>query len=156
VNDQTSDNQRAARRRKSALLVVICVAVLAVVGYNYWSGRARQVTPLTRTLLDFQVTWRCLECGHELEDRGAVGTRTCPQCGAAQMYVSIRHGCPQHGVFPVAFEYDEAGDPVRIKVADADWVPYLDEDYNINARCPKCGASMMPAEQVRPAAGGPP
>ncbi len=152
MNYDTTDNQNAAKRKKVILFGVLCIAVIGILGYNYWSAGAREVKPRTRTLFDFYVTWRCLNCGHELEDRGAVGTRTCPKCGRDEMYVSILHGCPAHGVFQVAYEYDEeTGDPVRIKIADGDWVPYMDEDYNINVLCPKCGRPMMPAEIARPA-----
>ena len=132
-------------------MVVLFAAVLGVLAYNYWSGGKRQVKPYQRKVFDFSVTWRCLDCGHELTDRGAAEPRECPKCGQPHMYICIRHSCPTHGVFPVAFEYSPDGEPLRVKVADTEWVPYLDEEYNINARCPKCGQSLMVAETARPA-----
>jgi len=132
------------------LLALLCAALVGAVAYNLASARRHTARPYRRTLADFYVTWRCLACGHELEDRGAVGTRACPACGKQEMYVCIRHACPRHGVFPVAFEHDSAGDPVRVKVADGQWLPYTDEDMNINIRCPQCGEFMMPADRARP------
>ena len=146
-----TDGNQPGRRRKLILLGVICVALVGALIYNYWSARRYDVQPRTRTLFDFNVTWRCVACGHEIEDRGAVGPRTCPECGEDEMYVCIRHACPVHGVFPVAFQYDEGQNPIRLKIADGDWVPYADEDFTINTHCPRCGRIMLPAEAARPA-----
>jgi predicted RNA-binding Zn-ribbon protein involved in translation (DUF1610 family) len=147
----TADSDRGGKRNKLILLVVLCVALVGAIIYNYRSATRYDVEPYKRTLFDFYVTWRCLNCGHELQDRGAVGPRTCPKCGKDEMYVCIRHACPVHGVFPVAFQYDEEQNPIRLKIADGDWVPYADEDFTINTHCPRCGRIMLPAEAARPA-----
>ncbi len=144
------NTQKSGNRGRIITLVVLCVAVIGVLAYNYWFAGGRDVEPYKRQLFDFSVTWRCLDCGHELIDRGAVDPRECPKCGQPNMYVCFRHSCPRHGVFPVAFEYDQTGEPVRVKVAEGEWVPYLDEEYNINALCPKCGQSLMIAETAHP------
>ena len=149
-----SDVDRARSRKRLIVLGGLCLVIVMVLGFNYyryWSKGPPQAK--TRTIYDFYTTWRCVECGHEFEDRGAEGTRACPECGG-EMYVCILHGCPQHGAFPVYFLYDSEskhGDPSRIKVADGEWVAYLDEDYNISIRCPRCGRELMPAELSRPA-----
>jgi len=129
----------------------VVVLLLAASAYLTWSAGNKPVKPWKRTAFDFLVTWRCLECGYEEQGPAGVGPRTCPRCGKDQLYVCIRHVCPRHGVFPVAFQYDQEGNPVKLKVADGPWVPYADQDYNVNARCPRCGAFMMPSEAPRPA-----
>lgn len=144
-----TDGRRAGKRKKLTLLAVICVALGGALIYNYWSATRYDVKPWQRTRSDFYVTWRCLDCGHEIDDRGAVGPRTCPKCGQDAMYVCIRHACPAHGVFPVAFQYDENQEPILLKIADGDWVPYADENFTINTRCPRCGRVMLPAEASR-------
>ncbi len=137
--------------RKSLLATASIAAILILAGWiAFFSGRDR-VKPHTRNAFDFVVTWRCLACGYEESARAGVGPRRCPQCNKNQLYVCIRHACPKHGVFPVAFQYDTQGNPIKLKVADGPWVPYADEDYNVNARCPRCGAFMMPVETPRPA-----
>ncbi|MFQ5806946.1 MAG: hypothetical protein ACE5I3_10905 [Phycisphaerae bacterium] len=146
-----TDADQAGKRKKLILLGVICVGLIGALIYNYWSATRYNVTPRSRTLFDFYVTWRCIDCGHTIDDRGAVGPRTCPECGQDQLYVCIRHACPVHGVFPVAFQYDKEQNPIRLKIADGDWVPYADDEFNVNARCPRCGEFMVPAERSRPA-----
>ena len=150
-----SDVGRASRRKQLIVVGILCLAVAAVLAYNYrtyWSKRPPAAKG--RTIYDFYTTWRCVACGYELEDRGAEGTRPCPKCQTGEMYVCIRFACPQHGVFPVYYLYDSEskhGDPTRIKVADGEWTAFLDEDYNINICCPHCGQALMPAERSRPA-----
>jgi predicted RNA-binding Zn-ribbon protein involved in translation (DUF1610 family) len=151
VDYAAASTGRTGKRKRLILLGAICIALGGAVIYNYWSATRYDVKPRTRTLSDFYVTWRCVACGHELQDRGAVGPRTCPHCGKDEMYVCIRHACPVHGVFPVAFQYDDQQNPIRLKIADGDWVPYADDELNVNARCPRCGEFMMPAERARPA-----
>lgn len=151
MKDSQFDRQRASRRRNVALLGVVGIALVVAVGYNFWSAKQGEVTPHERTAADFVVTWRCLGCGHEEDGRGEARARTCPECGKEELYVCIRHACPRHGVFPVAFQYDEQFEPVRLKIADGDWVPYADEDENINTHCPRCDQIMLPAETARPA-----
>ena len=152
----TSPGGEPGRRRKQSIaLGGLCLAIVIVLAFNYyrhWSKANPEIQ--SRTIYDFYITWRCIECGHELDDRGAQGTRPCPKCQTGEMYVCISHACPEHGAFPVYFLYDENsrhGDPSRIRVDDGEWVPYLDEDYNINVRCPRCGRELMPAELSRPA-----
>ena len=150
MNAERSDPQRT-RRTRLIVLSVVCVALLGAIGYNVWLARQNTVEPYQRTAADFIVTWRCLACDHEQDGRADIGPHTCPECGKDEMYACIRHGCPQHGVFPVAFQYDDSLDPIQLKVADEPWVPYADEDLNINARCPRCGEFMLPAESPRSA-----
>jgi hypothetical protein len=145
------DSGQASKRRRIVLLGVICLGLVGAVGYNFWSSKQNEVKPYVRTVSDFIVTWRCLECGHSEDGRGETSVRTCPQCGKEALYVSIRHACPTHGVFPVAFKYDENFDPAQIKIGEGEWVPYADEDFNSNLLCPRCGKPMMPAETSRPA-----
>jgi predicted RNA-binding Zn-ribbon protein involved in translation (DUF1610 family) len=151
VSHTPTDSKRSRKRTAAIILPIVLVALAGSVAYNFWHARRYDVKPVKRTLSDFIVTWRCLACGHTLSDRGGLEPRTCPQCGRTEMYISIRHACPTHGVFPVAFEYDETGEATRIKVADGDWVRAVDDEGNWNTRCPQCGAIMLPAETSRPA-----
>jgi len=142
-------NGPGGKSRLAALIVLVC-ALAGVVGYNLYSAAQNRVVPKTRTPFDFVVTWRCLSCGHTLEDRAAVGPRTCPECGKDEMYVSIQFSCRQHGTFPVAFNYEDDGDPSRVKVDDGDWVPYLNtETLELGTVCPVCKQSMNAAESPR-------
>jgi predicted RNA-binding Zn-ribbon protein involved in translation (DUF1610 family) len=143
-----ADNTQDSGRRKQ--LIVLGVVLVALVGsVSYTVIRSQRYNPKIRPNSPFRLvtTWRCLACGHTLEDNAAVGPRECPACGADQMYVSIKHACPTHGVFPVAFQYTEDGNPIEVKVADGPWVPRLTEEGGINIRCPECGAILLPAEQ---------
>ena len=150
MNDY-GDSDRAAQRRRVVVLICVCVVLAAAIGYNFYFAQQNKVTPVKRTAADFIVTWRCLACQHEEDGRAEAGVRTCPKCGKEELYVCIRHSCPRHGAFPVAFQYDENFEPIKLKIGDGDWVPYADEDFNINSHCPKCGTIMMPAEMPRPA-----
>ena len=141
---------RSPQARHRLMLTVAVLMLLAAGATAWWSLRPEPVKVYRRTAFDFEVTWRCLECGFEQDARAGVGPRQCPRCGHETFYVCIRHACPRHGTFPVAFQYDQAGNPVQLKVADGPWVPYGDEEGNVNARCPRCGEFMMPAEAPRP------
>ena len=149
MNDY-GDADRSAQRRRVVVLTCVCIALAFAIGYNFWSVAENTVEPVTRTAADFLVTWRCLDCGHEEDGRAEIGVHTCPECGKEEMYVCIRHSCPRHGVYPVAIQYDENFDPVKLKIGKGDWQPYADEDYNINTHCPKCDTIMVPAEAPRP------
>ena len=146
--------ERGIRHKLPLALALLCAAIAATLAYNLFRAyRTPAPRVQGRTIYDFYATWRCSVCGHQLDDRGAEGTRPCPQCGA-DMYICIPHACPQHGALPVLYLYDaesKHGDPTRIRVADGAWIPYLDENYDINIRCPRCGRDMIPAERYRPA-----
>ena len=153
-HDRDSDDQRGQRIRRVLLLLTLCALIITALGYNYYQHWSKPApSSKGRPLQSFITTWHCEKCGHELDDRGSTGTRPCPKCGG-NMYVQIRYACSKHGTFPVLFQYDAASkstDPAKIRVADGEWVPYADEDYNINIRCPRCGVEMMPAEKSRSA-----
>jgi predicted RNA-binding Zn-ribbon protein involved in translation (DUF1610 family) len=146
-----ADADHGPRRRRVILLGASCLALAFALTPNHGCSKEPEEKSPAPALFDFYVTWRCLDCGHELNDRGAPGPRTCPKCGKNEMYVCIRHACPVHGVFPVAFQYNERQKPIRIKVADGEWIPYSGHAGSINARCPRCGRLMMPSEVPRPA-----
>ncbi len=134
---------------KTVLAVVVLIALGVSIGYQFMSEDQSTIVPVTRTPFDFTVTWRCLKCGHTLEDNAAVGPRVCPKCSANEMYVSIRFACPQHGAYNVAFQYDEQAHPTQIKIENADWVPVDNAEGLSNRVCPRCGQSLMPAEASR-------
>jgi predicted RNA-binding Zn-ribbon protein involved in translation (DUF1610 family) len=144
-----ADHESRGRKRTIGLSIVL-VVLLAGLGYSVLRNRQPAIKPKLRTAFDIAVTWRCLACGHTLTDNAAVGPRACPQCGKAELYVSIRHQCRNHGVFPVAFQYDENGRPTEVKVARGPWVPHTlehvesEDDPTYNVRCPKCGDVMDP------------
>ena len=143
---------KRSRRNKLTLLGALLVALAGVTTYNLIQSRKYDVQPKTRAAFDFVVTWRCLDCGHTLQDNAGIGPRECPQCGQPQMYMSIDHACRVHGVFPVAFQYDERGSPTEVKVADGPWVPQFrdqidledEDDSGYNVLCPKCGSDLYP------------
>ena len=116
-------------------------------------GKRLFVKAVTRTVFDFDVTWRCLACGHTEEGKAAVGPKNCPACSKPELWVSIDFSCPEHGVFPVAFQYAQSGKVTQIRVADGDWKPQLDETARkSNLRCPRCNKPMIPPGAPQPGA----
>lgn len=146
VAEPATDRPRIPRSIRVGALVIVAAAAI---WFAYSGSRPPPSTAASRTAFDFIVTWRCLACGHSRDAAAAVGPQPCEKCSKIESYVSIRYACPTHGTVPVAFQYDERGRPAQIRVA-ADWVPYHDEEGNLNTRCPKCGAFMHPAETMRP------
>jgi predicted RNA-binding Zn-ribbon protein involved in translation (DUF1610 family) len=144
-----TDTQNPASRRKVVLLAVLLVALVGWWGYYFWSTRKSNVKPIARKTSDFLVDWRCLACDHVISDRAGPGPTVCPNCGEPQMYASLQWAC--HGVHNVAFQYDQNGDPIQIKIGDGEWQPAFSEDGGWNIRCPKCGEPMSPATALRPA-----
>jgi len=147
---QETESPNASRGRV-ALLVILLLAVAGVLAYQFTREDPSRIQPLTRSVSDFLVDWRCLECGHKMTDRAGGGPHVCPQCGRDAMYASIRWGCPQHGAVPVAFQYDARGQPTQVRVGAGDWAPHIDEDGAWNIHCPRCGVVMAPAETPRSA-----
>lgn len=142
------------RQVRSLIILIVVLAALAVaIAYNIQSAREESIEPQSAKVFDFPVTWRCLECGHTLSDKGAAGVRKCPNCGAEAMYISSDWQCRRHGTFPVAFQYNEKGRPVRMKLDANDWQPAFDQDGIWQLRCPECGGGMQPpggmAEQAQ-------
>ena len=138
--------------RQTTKLVLLLVALAAIAGwwtYRYYTTRDRNIKPLTRRPSDYIATWRCLSCGHTLEDAVGIGPKTCPQCGQDQMYTHIRFACGEHGVFLIAFQYDQDLNPIEIKIGEAPWIPIVNEADEPNLVCPTCGGPMVPAEQLR-------
>jgi len=146
---EAQDERRS--RVKLVIAAGLCVVAVGVAAYTVLGGGREPVRGRTRTAFEFVVTWRCLACGHTLQDNAAVGPRACPKCGRAEMYVSIPHVCPRHGVIPVAFQYDERGSATRVKIGKEDWAPLFrddvadEEDSGYNVRCPQCGVEIFPA-----------
>jgi len=148
----TSSEKTAAPSSRSTKIIAgaALVLVVAALAYQLWSATRPPIVPSARTTRDFVVDWRCLSCRHVVQDRAGPGPKKCPGCGKDEMYASLRWGCPAHGVQQVAFQYDEEGQPTRVKVGKADWVPaYGEQGWNI--RCPSCGGAMNPAEMPRQA-----
>jgi hypothetical protein len=143
------------RRRRTLLILGGLVVVLAaILAYNDWSARRLNATPITRTPFDFVVNWRCLSCGQAWEEAAAVGPRACRKCSRPEAYASIDYACGRHGTFHVAFQYDDSGAPLKIRIGSSDWIPPGDEDGNWNTRCPKCSAYMIPVSAPRPVDSG--
>jgi len=140
-----------ARRIRVWVLVGVLLALAAVAVYSNVSyRRLSNLEPVTRKPSDFIVSWRCLACGQESEDNAGPGPKTCPKCGKSEFYTCIRFSCPSHGVFPVAFNYDQNGRPNKVKVGDGPWVPYIDEvSMTSGILCPTCHHSLAPAEAPR-------
>ncbi len=145
----SADTPKSSRPWKIILAVVLLIALGVSIGYQYTAEDKSAIVPVTRTPFDFTVTWRCLNCGNTLEDNADVGPRVCPKCNADNMYVSFRFACPQHGVYNVAFQYDDKAQPTQIKIEKADWVPVDNAEGLSNRVCPRCGQSLMPAESAR-------
>ena len=131
-------------RRKAVLISVIVVALGAAAAIQWKSLRDERIQPVTRRTFDFEVTWRCLECKHTIQDNAAVGPKPCPKCGKDAMYASLRWSCPKHGGFDFWFQYDENGKPLEVKYDGRDWIPAFDENRGWNVKCPKCGGGMNP------------
>lgn len=131
---------------------VAVVGFVVIIAVSAWSfmERTRPTEPLVRKTSDFIVTWRCLGCDNTADQPAGPGPIECSKCHKKEMYASIRWGCPVHGAVPVAFQYNEEGDPTEIKIGKEAWKPATDAEGAWNIRCPKCNAVMMPAQTARP------
>ncbi len=139
-------------RRRKIVLGIVVVLLAAVAVYVNVSFREKPITPVTRTPRDFILTWRCLACGYEHDDRAGPGPKPCPKCGKTEFYASVRFNCPKHGDVRVAYDYTPAGDVKAVKVADKPWLPQIDPERKAsNVVCPLCGFPLMPAEAPRAA-----
>lgn len=132
--------------RNLIILIVVLAALGVAIGYNIKSAREESIEPRSAKVFDFVVTWRCLECGHTLSDKGATGVRKCSSCGEEAMYISSDWRCRKHGISSVAFQYNEKGRPVRLKIGAHDWEPAFDQDGIWQLRCPECGGSVQPPD----------
>jgi predicted RNA-binding Zn-ribbon protein involved in translation (DUF1610 family) len=137
-------------RRNLIVLVVVLVGLACAIVYNVKAGREQQLQPRRVTAFDMNADWRCLECGHSLTDKAAVGPRPCPECGQETMYVTQQWGCLEHGVMSVAFQYDEKAKPAKVKVGNGDWVSALDEEGDVSLRCPVCGEPLVIPQALPP------
>jgi len=156
TTDEAAEYQHR-RRRQLVVLGVLLIALGVSIGYQVWQARRLAVKPYVRKPSSFLVRWRCLECGHTIQDRAGRGPRDCPKCGRPSLYVSIYWSCPPHGTWDVAFQYDEKENPIEIKIGDAAWVPLVNQDGQQALVCPICGVDLMPAENPpeAPRAGAP-
>lgn len=137
------DNEKKKQRWQIAILVALLLATAGVATYQVMRTDPSKITPVTRTLSDFPVTWRCLKCGNTQKEPGGQGPRECPKCKQKQVYVSITWSCPTHGLQPVAYQHDAEENPTKVKVGDKDWVPAITAD-GFNIHCPVCNAPMLP------------
>ncbi len=145
-----NDAESRQKLIRYGILAVVLLLLLVSLGWNMLSADPGDVRATTPKTSDFVVTWRCLECDHQEEDYAGQGPRACPECGKEALYASVMFSCPEHGLFPVAFNYDADGKPTEVKVADGPWVPYMDISAGqLGTVCPVCGQSMMPAESPR-------
>ena len=129
------------------LALLIALACLRVVRYYQLQNPA----PTVRKTSDFLVTWRCTACGATHEDRAGRGPHPCRSCRKPQAYVTIQHGCAEHGARPVYFQYNAAGDPEQVALEPGKWHPPGDAEGNSSLRCEQCAAYLMPAERPKPA-----
>jgi predicted RNA-binding Zn-ribbon protein involved in translation (DUF1610 family) len=134
-----------------AVLGGVTLLLVISVGYNLLAGDPGDIKPVTAKSTDFILTWQCLACQHEADDYAVRGPKPCPNCGKEEFYASTLFNCAEHGVFRVAFNYDERGKPSEVKLApDKPWVPYVDRAAGkLNVVCPVCGKSVIPAESPR-------
>lgn len=149
MND--SPHGRGGERKAARFIGIgVMLIVAAALWYSFRDTQHTATTAASRTAFDFVVTWRCLACGAAHDDRAAVGPHRCGKCGEEEAYASIRYACPTHGPVAVAFQYNERGRPVQIRVGSGAWIAYFDGDGNLNTRCPKCRLIMNPVEAPRP------
>ena len=141
-----ADDNRPKRRIVLPVLAVVILALLGTVAYQLIRADSYRAAVRPTTAFTKIRTWRCVACGHTLREQGAVGPHRCPACGQDTLYVRINHSCPTHGVFPVAFQYDEDANPIQVKVADGPWGPYLTEEGGLNISCPVCQGGLIPLE----------
>lgn len=144
-----SNGESGGSRRRGVLLGVIVVVLLGGAVYQFTSQDEPSPEPYTRRTSDFLVNWRCLNCIHTTTQPAGRGPQLCPQCERQELYVSMRWACPEHGVFDVAFQYDEEGKPSEVKFPQQDWIAALNEYGGWNMACPKCGGGLNPAETPR-------
>lgn len=144
-------NQDDGGGSRRSLIILGCVVALLIgsVGYSWWSSRKDHIDIPHGKVSDFLVTWECMSCSNRLEDRAGPGPHKCPQCGKDEMYVVINWACPEHGGQSVVFQYDDQGQPSKVRIAKGDWTPALTPEGGWNIKCPTCGRVMMPADAVK-------
>ncbi|MBI1825903.1 MAG: hypothetical protein HY287_16225 [Planctomycetes bacterium] len=95
--------------------------------------------PVSRTLADVELTWRC-EAGHVVKAAIPNGLPRCPNCGRP-MAAILSFECPKHGQLEAEAQYelDASGAPrvSRFRLDGGDWVKAGD-----SLTCPKCGAVL--------------
>ncbi len=140
---------------RSTWKIVLLVGLLAATGgwwaYRYWSAREMNQPALTRKPTDFLATWRCLACGAEVERNAGIGPQVCAKCGKNESFTHFRFACATHGVFLVAYNYDQNLDPTQFKFRDGPWQPLVGPAGEWMLRCPTCRGTMIPAESPRQA-----
>ncbi|MCP4251315.1 MAG: hypothetical protein GY778_30130 [bacterium] len=141
--------ESSGSKRKLVILGVLLAALVALIAYQVASPDPADIKPVTRRTSDFVVTWRCLACDRTVTDPAGPGPKTCPKCNRDELYASLRWSCPTHGVFDVAFQYDQDGKPTQVKLPKGVWIAALNEHGGWNMSCPQCDSGMDPAEKPR-------
>jgi hypothetical protein len=124
---------------KVVILVIVVIALGISIGYQVLRSNPEDIVPVSRTPFDFDVNWRCLDCGYKEVDKAAVGPKPCPKCGKESLYASTTWFCARHGAVQVAIQYNDEGDPIEVKVGKGPWKP-----SESGVRCPRCNGSMQP------------
>lgn len=137
-------HENKGRALRVGLLAVVLILLAASVGWNFMTKDASEVQAHSRRSMDFEVTWHCLDCGHEEVAQGGNGPKQCPKCKHDAMYSSVRFRCPEHGEYVVALLYNDNGRIDKVKVGDGEWVPYVDEEKGAGTVCPVCGQLLTP------------
>lgn len=137
-------SESGTTKRTIGLLVVILAGLALAIAYNVKSSREKSQQPQSATVFDFNVDWRCLECGYTEHSKGSPEVRTCPKCNKQSMYISGVWTCPKHGPFQIAFTYDANGRPKDFKLPDGQWQPAFDAEGMWMLVCPKCQATLQP------------
>jgi len=139
-----AQNEPMTGKRK-AVMIALSAGALLVAGFLYFrSSGESEVQGVARKTFDLMVAWRCLDCGHTIQDNVAAGSKACPKCNKNSMYPSLGWNCTAHGRFEFAFQYNNDGDPSQFKYADGPWKPAFNPSGGWNLECPKCGGGMFP------------
>lgn len=143
-----SDDENSGQSKKLILLAILTTALVGVVGYQFFYLN-KPTKPLVRKTKDFVVTWRCLNCDNTLQANADRGPKKCPKCNQDQLYASLPWYCPEHGAVPVAFQYDQDGQPTQIRMPKGEWIdairePTEEDNGGWNIFCPKCKKVMGP------------
>lgn len=128
-------------------LVVIGAVGFAVHRFTSQAGESR-VRAKTRTAADYVVPWKCEACGYGEQQAAQAGTRPCPKCAGGRMSVVFSWRCARHGAVPIRYEYDDAGEPLRVRIGAGEWTSYAeataaDEGIFLPV-CPQCGQDLVP------------
>ncbi|MBK9118097.1 MAG: hypothetical protein IPM18_00600 [Phycisphaerales bacterium] len=110
------------------------------------AGSSDDEAPTARRIVDFdyEADWRCLTCDHRVAAPGGTGPRSCPNCKARTLWVSLDFDTESGATVPVAYQYNEEGDHTHLRIGAGPWQPAYDASGNVTPLvCPRTGERLF-------------